>query len=251
MQELIKIETAEIKGAKQQTVNARALYEFLGVKSDFKNWIKNRIEDFGFVENQDYVSFGKNLPKPQGGRPSREYFVSISMAKELAMVERNGKGKAARLYFIECERIAKEKATAPALPDYPTALRQLAASLEKQAALEAQAAKDAPQIAFAKGIQATAKEEPITGAAKILGIKPKTFFDWLRLNGFIYKQSTQATAKSIDAGLMVVRFAAINHADEVERKAYAHVTGKGLYYFYAKLRNSGLVSRNDNLELAV
>ena len=247
-QELIPLTVATIGTEEQKTVNARDLHSFLEVKSRFNDWITNRISAFDFVENQDFVTLAKNLVS--GGKV-KEYFISISMAKELAMVERNEKGKAARLYFIECERIAKEKATAPALPDYPTALRQLAASLEKQAALEAQAAKDAPQIAFAKGIQATAKEEPITGAAKILGIKPKTFFDWLRLNGFIYKQSTQATAKSIDAGLMVVRFAAINHADEVERKAYAHVTGKGLYYFYAKLRNSGLVSRNDNLELAV
>ena len=253
MYEIIKIEQAEVGGEQIQTVNARDLHAFLEVKSDFRNWIKNRISDFGFVENQDFISFGKNLAKPQGGRPSLEYFVSLSMAKELAMVERTKKGKEARLYFIECERRAKEASSSGfAIPHtFSEALRLAADLADKNANLIAQKKEDAPKVAFAEDVQATAREETITGAAKILGIKPRQFFDWLRAKGFIYKQSAQATAKSIDNGLMVVRFAAIMHEDgEAEKKAYAHVTGKGLYGFYKRLADEGLIEKNSQLELA-
>ena len=33
-----------------------------------------------------------------------EYHITLDMAKELSMVERNEKGKQARKYFIECEK---------------------------------------------------------------------------------------------------------------------------------------------------
>ena len=52
---------------------------------------------FGFTENQDFRSF---LSESTGGRPSKEYTLSMDMAKELSMVERTDKGKQARQYFI-------------------------------------------------------------------------------------------------------------------------------------------------------
>jgi hypothetical protein len=50
------------------------------------------------------VSFRENSQKPKGGRPRVDFHITLGMAKELAMVERNEQGKAARKYFIECER---------------------------------------------------------------------------------------------------------------------------------------------------
>lgn len=113
MNELIKIESRPISGAATQTVNARELHSFLEVQTAFKDWITRRIADYGFTEGQDFCSF---LSESQGGRPAKEYAVCIDMAKELCMVERNEKGKQARRYFIECERLVKE--SAPALPDF-------------------------------------------------------------------------------------------------------------------------------------
>ena len=50
---------------------------------------------------------------------------------------------------------------------------------------------------------------------------------------------------------MVVRFTAIKHDNnEAEKKAYAHVTGKGLFYFYRKLFKAGLIAKNAQLNLA-
>lgn len=102
MQELIALNTVEFDGSEQQTVNARELHEFLEVGKDFSTWLKDRIEKYDFIENVDYVRFSPESGKtPYGGRPSVEYHISLSMAKELCMVERNEKGKQARQYFIE------------------------------------------------------------------------------------------------------------------------------------------------------
>ena len=115
-----------------ETVNARELHAFLEVKSKFADWFKNRVSEFGFIENSDFLSVSKIL---EGGGRSIEYHISIDMAKELSMLERNDKGKQARLYFIECERIAKARQ----VPQSFAEALQLAANQAKQ--LEAQAAK--------------------------------------------------------------------------------------------------------------
>lgn len=107
--EIIKI--TELNG--RRTVNARELHQFLESKREFANWIKSRIEKYGFSENQDYVVFDNFVKNPQGGRPTIEYALSIDMAKELSMVENNAKGRLARRYFIECEKIAAAAVTTP------------------------------------------------------------------------------------------------------------------------------------------
>ena len=93
----------------KRTVNARDLHEFLKSKQEFANWIKSRIRDYGFEKNHDFVVFDNFIKNPQGGRPSKEYHVTLDMAKELSMVERNEKGKQARRYFIACERRLRQE----------------------------------------------------------------------------------------------------------------------------------------------
>lgn len=93
----------------QQTVSARDLYVFLGVKANFTDWIKRRIEKYGFIENVDFTKvslISQNCEIKRGGdRKSINYIITLGMAKELCMIENNEKGKEARRYFIECERI--------------------------------------------------------------------------------------------------------------------------------------------------
>lgn len=249
--ELIPIASSTIGGAAIQTVNARDLHAFLGVGKKFASWIVDRIEQFGFIEGVDFIVIpdsGKN----SDGRPKKEYAVSIGMAKELCMVERNAKGKEARLYFIECERQAKAAQPAFAIPQtYPEALRLAADLADKNAQLIAQAEANAPKVEFTEDVTASGKEMTITAAAKTLGIGPKKLFDWLRQHKFLYSQSIQAMQTAITRGLMVVRFADITRTDgSKEKKAHAHVTGKGLFYFYQALRKEGLIDRNPILELA-
>lgn len=105
----------EIEGEKIDAINARSLHEFLGVKTEFKDWIVRRIEEYGFFDGRDFSSF---LSESIGGRPAKEYVITVGMAKELSMVEKNEKGKQARQYFIECERIARSRTLPAYVPTY-------------------------------------------------------------------------------------------------------------------------------------
>lgn len=103
MNELIRIESRELSGATIQTCNARDLWAFVESKQEFANWIKSRIEKYGFIEDEDFT-----VDKFINGRATViDYHLTIETAKELAMVENNEKGRQVRRYFIECERKAK------------------------------------------------------------------------------------------------------------------------------------------------
>ena len=77
----------------EQAVNARELYEFLGSKRQFANWIKERINKYDFIENVDYLinKIVIQVPHQSGLRSTEvvEYTITVTMAKELAMVENN------------------------------------------------------------------------------------------------------------------------------------------------------------------
>lgn len=136
LQQLIAIETNSINGETVQTVNARDLHEFLKVGKDFTTWIKDRISQYSFIENQDYVIVD-NLSSPKSGSSKsrqqsiKDYAISIDMAKELSMVERNEKGKEARQYFIQCEKQAKATVALPQLND-PSWLRGMLLNYTEQ-----------------------------------------------------------------------------------------------------------------------
>ena len=87
--------------------NARDLHKALQVGRDFSNWIKGRIEEYKFFENQDYILIrqdGRIKTGRGGDRRSKEYHLTLDMAKELAMVEKTEVGRQVRKYFIQCER---------------------------------------------------------------------------------------------------------------------------------------------------
>lgn len=100
MEEIINITKATINHETVNAVNGRDLHRKLGVKTQFKDWMPRRIEEYGFEEGKDFSSI---LSKSHG-RPSKEYIISLDMAKELAMVENNEQGRKIRRYFIEVEK---------------------------------------------------------------------------------------------------------------------------------------------------
>jgi phage anti-repressor protein len=93
-----------IQGEFVQTVDARTLHRRLGIATNFSLWITRRIEDYQFVRESDYLVLCNSEENPQGGRPLREYLLTVDMAKELCMVERTPLGRQARAYFIACEK---------------------------------------------------------------------------------------------------------------------------------------------------
>ena len=104
MQELKLIENelvpVYVTSTGEKVVYGSELHEVLGVKSKFADWIKNRLNDCEASEYEDFETFSKILEK---GRPSIDYIIKLNTAKEMAMLERNEKGKQVRRYFITVE----------------------------------------------------------------------------------------------------------------------------------------------------
>lgn len=180
--QLIPVFTAAIGNSPVNAIDGRVLHEFLEVKSEFRNWIKNRITDYGFVQDIDYIA-GNFLP----GSERVDYHCSIGMGKELAMVERNTKGKQARQYFIECERRLLEESK-PAIPTHAQALRLYADKLEELEAAQ-------PKIAFYDQVVFTDALMDFTAAFSLLQRKTGQQFNWGafiefgRRHGFACKQN--------------------------------------------------------------
>lgn len=111
MTNLVKVFDYQITDEFVQSCNARDLHKFLQVGRDFTTWIKVRIEKYGFVEGEDYQVV-ENLSSPKRGssnsrqRLMTDYYITLDMAKELAMVENNEVGRKVRRYFIEVEKRA-------------------------------------------------------------------------------------------------------------------------------------------------
>ena len=85
------------------TVSARELHEFLGVKTAYKDWLP-RMCEYGFTDGQDYCSFLSDRSDGLPGKPRQDAALTIDMAKELCMIQRNERGKQARQYFIQLEK---------------------------------------------------------------------------------------------------------------------------------------------------
>jgi phage anti-repressor protein len=83
-------------------VSGRNLHEFLEVKEKYTQWFERMVE-CGFTENVDFTSLSQKSEKPSGGRPQIDHAMTIDMAKEISMLQRNEKGKIARQYFISIE----------------------------------------------------------------------------------------------------------------------------------------------------
>ncbi|MBB4077298.1 anti-repressor protein [Bartonella fuyuanensis] len=255
-QYLININQTQIDGELVQTVNARDLHAFLEIKSEFRNWIKNRIKECKFRENVDFVTFtknlvkpntfqenqgvitfGKTLPKSQGGRPSIEYHLTLDMAKHLSMIERNDKGHAAREYFIECERRAKQVST-PQQIDYssPQAmigfLHYLQGQIDQKDTIIAELK---PKAMALDGLKRSDGLFGIIDAAKILEVRPKDLSDYLRRYGWVYKRVPRGPLlpyqDKIQKGLMDCTAITIQKNDGTEKTVPStKITSKGLAY---------------------
>ena len=98
MNELIKVSYDNDR----PTVSGRDLHEFLEVKTAYKDWFP-RMCEYGFVEDTDYCSFLSDRSDGLPGKPRTDHQLTIEMAKEIAMLQRNERGKQARQYFIQLE----------------------------------------------------------------------------------------------------------------------------------------------------
>lgn len=173
--ELIKIEKQVIGEDEVNAVDARELHEVLESKQEFANWIKDRINKYEFTEGVDFASFDKIITRETGATKRKEYFLSIDMAKELAMVERNDKGKQARQYFIGCEKkLVQVTQSSNPMEHLLTAPRselllEMANLAKETERLEAKVIEDRPKVEFNEAvIEAAHRTYSLSEAAKLI-----------------------------------------------------------------------------------
>lgn len=235
MNELIKITYNNDRPA----VSARDLHDFLEVKTAYKDWFP-RMCEYGFTEGEDFNLLKIERVQNEGGRMVTrtvdDAVLTIDMAKELCMIQRNEKGKQARQYFLQIEKEwnSPEKVMARAL--------QIAGDKLKR--LESKVEADAPKVLFADAVSASKTSILVGELAKLLkqngvDIGQHRLFRWMRENGYLIRRNgtdfNMPTQKSMDLGLFTVKETAITHSDgTVTVSKTTKVTGKGQQYFIQK-----------------
>lgn len=190
--QLVPVRPSIIGGETVHTSNARELHAFLESGQEFRHWIKDRISQYDFAENHDYATSEKII---RGGR-AVDYHITLGMAKELAMVERTAKGKEARQYYIECERLATA-----AIASKPAELSRMdlielamAAERERLAAdakvqqLEHQVAEQAPAVEGFNLIADASGSLCFRDAAANLKMRQCDLMDYLVSKKWIYER---------------------------------------------------------------
>lgn len=235
MNELIKITYNNDRPA----VSARDLHDFLEVKTAYKDWFP-RMCEYGFTEGEDFnplkIERVQNEGERMVARTVDDAVLTIDMAKELCMIQRNEKGKQARQYFLQIEKDwnSPEKVMARAL--------QIAGDKLKR--LENKVEVDAPKVLFADAVSASKTSILVGELAKLLkqngvDIGQHRLFRWMRENGYLIRRNgtdfNMPTQKSMDLGLFTVKETAITHSDgTVTVSKTTKVTGKGQQYFIQK-----------------
>lgn len=202
MNELIKIHYE----SDRPTVLARDLHEFLEVKTAYKDWFP-RMCEYGFAEGEDYCSFLSDRSDGLPGKPRQDAQLTIDMAKEICMLQRNEKGKQARQYFLQLER---EWNSPEAVMS--RALRMAEERLERfktiNANLSVQNAIMQPKAEYFDGL---CDRESLTGVretAKLLGLKQNDFVKWLITRKYVYRDKRgrlMPYADYVDSGLFEIK----------------------------------------------
>ena len=102
MRELNNLIPISYDNPERPTVSGRELHDFLEVTTRYNDWF-NRMTEYGFTEGEDYYSFLSNRSDGLAGKPRTDHQLTIPMAKELCMIQRNERGKQARQYFLAVE----------------------------------------------------------------------------------------------------------------------------------------------------
>ena len=231
MKELIKV-TYENDGP---AVSARDLHDFLEVKTAYKDWFP-RMCEYGFTSGEDFNPLKIERVQSEGervvARTVDDAVLTIDMAKEICMIQRNEKGKLARQYFIQLEKDwnSPEKVMARAL--------QIAERKIKN--LEDKALADKPKVLFADAVSASHTSILVGDLAKLLrqngvDIGQNRLFKFLREKGYLCgggERYNLPTQRSLDREWFQVKETTINQPDgSIRVTRTVKVTGKGQQYF--------------------
>ena len=233
-------------------ISGHQLHMFLEVQTPYWKWF-TRMKEYGFTEGVDFNLLKNEQVQTEGTREVRreviDHLMTLSMAKELAMLQRTDKGKEARLYFIRIEEEwnTPERVMARALRFSERILSDTKALL---ADAKEQIERDRPKVLFADSVSASDTTILIGELAKIIkqsgvDMGQNRLFQWMRKKGYLVsRQGTDynmPTQKSMERGLFTIKETAVTHADgHTTISKTPKVTGKGQVYFVNKFVNTAI-----------
>lgn len=185
----------------QPTVSARDLYEKVGTKERFVSWFERQLQ-FGFEVNRDYLNPQKVLRVQIEGnrevkREVEDYDLSIEMAKEICMIQKNEKAREIRKYLIKINDAwnTPEQVMARALKLADQTIARLKtdnAVLQKEVESQKQIIGELkPKADYTDLILNNTGLVTITQIAKDYGMSGQKMNDLLHKYGIQYKQSGQ------------------------------------------------------------
>ena len=232
--ELLRIDYTNVD---RPTVLGRDLHEALEVQTAYKDWFP-RMCEYGFEEGKDFSSI---LSKSTGGRPQQNHQLTISMAKELCMLQRTQKGKECREYFIKVEEAwnKPEIVLSRALIMANNSLQELRSN---NAQLLAENAVMKPKAEFADRVANTDGLLSMSNFAKVIqyehiNMGRNKLFEWLRNQGYL-RGNNEPYQQYVNQGLFRVRETVHNGG----LRTQTYVTGKGQLYLVEKLKTEFCVA---------
>ena len=240
MKDLIKI---NINENQEPIVNGRELHEALGIKTDYKKWF-DRMCEYGFTKNVDYCTVSQKCPIANGGYQEKfDHAIKLDMAKEIAMIQRNEKGKEVRQYFIQVEKDfnSPEKVMSRALKFAEERLNTLTLENTQQNQLIGELK---PKVDYLDTILKNKSIMTVTAIAKDYGMSAKQFNKKLHELGVQFKQSEQwfLYKQYHNCGYTHSKTTEITHKDGTkELKLNTEWTQKGRLFLYELLKKNGLV----------
>lgn len=241
MNELKPIEVSELvnETGDEMTVDGRKLHMFLEVSTPYTMWFQ-RMCEYGFAEGESYFTKMLNRSDGNAGKPLTTHFMTIDMAKEICMLQRNDKGKEARQYFLQIEREWNSPATVMARA-LKMANKQLTDAQTQVAALTTRVEEMRPKEIFADAVSASNTSILVGEMAKILkqnGVDTgeKRFFKFLREKGYLISRNgsdyNMPTQRSMELKIFEVKERCINNPDgSVKITKTPKINGKGQQYF--------------------
>lgn len=176
----------------QYPINGRELHEQLGVETKYKDWFP-RMCEYGFAEGQDFCS---KMSESTGGRPSKYHMLTLSMAKEICMIQRNDAGRAIRRYLIEVENAwnSPEQIMSRALriaEENISKLRGKVLHLEAaNSELTVQKQIMQPKVEYFDELVNRNLLTNFRDTAKEFGVKEKTFVKFLIDHKYVYRDKS-------------------------------------------------------------
>lgn len=183
--------------------------------------------EYGFTINEDFIPI---LEESTGGRPSENHAIKLDMAKEIAMIQRNEKGKQARQYFIKIEKDwnSPEKVMARALIVANKTIEQKNKELQEKS-------KFINQIASSKNSLLVREVAKIISKSKGIVIGEKRLYEKLREWDLVFKNSTEPKQVAIDRDYLETVEGVKENSSGTFTFKTTRVTGKGQEYILKRL----------------